>query len=73
MVGHGVGSGSPGGVGAEFGYRVTLIVRQIVVGEEIVAEDELPPCIFLPFRIARRICRSFAAVALRAIIGDRRT
>ena len=63
--------GGPGGVGAELGQRMAVVVRHVIVDEEIVAEDELPPCSLAQFRVAWQVCRLFAAVALRAVICER--
>src|SRR5260370_39937461 len=70
MASQRVGSGSPRRVGAKLGHRIALVVRQVVVDEEIVTQHKLTPCPFPQFRIAWQVCRLFAAVTLRAVISE---
>src|SRR5262245_28012957 len=71
MAGQRIGSGGAGRVGSKLGDRVTLVVGQVVVGQEIVAEDELPPRFLTSRRIVRQNGRLLAAMAPRTIVGER--
>src|SRR5262249_11342051 len=65
-----VGSGSPCRVGAKLRQGMARVVRQIVVDEEIISENKLPPCPFPQFRVARQVCQPFAAMAFRAVVSE---
>src|SRR5262249_56272764 len=69
MACHRIGSHGARRVGAKLRQGIALVVRQVVVDEEIVAENKLPPCPFPQFRGAWRVFRPLAAVALCAVIS----
>src|SRR5262249_10579790 len=64
-----IGSHGSRRVSAKLRHRIALVVRQVVVDEEIVTQYKLTPYPFPQFRIAWQVCRPLAAVALCAVIS----
>jgi hypothetical protein len=48
---HGVAAHGALCVGAQFADRGALVFSQVIVHEEVVLQDQLPPCIHLPLQV----------------------
>src|SRR5262249_43976796 len=64
-----IGANSALDIGSQFAGRMALVVREIVVDQEVVPHHKFAPGLFLLFRIARHGAWALAAVAGRAIVS----
>ena len=77
VPGHGVGAHRPLGIGAQFRNRITVVVGEIVVLEEILLAHQFPPrlleglgVVCQGVSILGKRCRNLAAMATRAVVRE---